>query len=506
MEAPNYGIGNSSHPPHYAREENTPLIPKATQGKFTTEARYNDVWAAALFILNIGGFACLNFHSFKAYANSQTTAPEDDTQVATSTFAVDHSLTILVLSSIAVNFALSFGYFVLIQRKTAFLVKFSFLFNVFLTIGLGIIQIMSGSLLWGGLMLVAGILVLVCYKLWASRMPFSVLLLQTVTSVTRKYPGTLAVAFTGLFIQVAWSALWIFSLAINFFVFQKSSNCRIQEDDGKNKLLCDNNQLYMVMIYIHFVLFWNTEVIKNVVHVTISGVFSVFYFFEGSAQGTPSSPTLGSAKRAMTTSFGSICFGSLLIALLQTLRYVLNSLRSDSDEGLMVFLATCAECVLSCLEGLFETFNKFAFTQVAMYGKPFVKAAQDTWELIKDRGVDAIVNESLVGNVLGMGSLAVALASGLYGYLFFKLFSPTFYAKENEPLVMAAVIVVEMILGFVMMSVPNNVIDSGVTTTFVALAEDPQTLYRTKPQLYHAIAEHYPQVALNVRGVQVFHQ
>lgn len=313
-------------------------------------------------------------------------------------------------------------------------------------------------------------------------------------------------AFSGLFVQIAWSAFWIFSLAINYSVYQRTSNCRIEDDaSGKSKLVCDNNQLYWVLVYLHFVMFWNSEVIKNVVHVTISGVFGVYYFFEGSAQGAPSSPTLGSAKRALTTSFGSICFGSLLIALLQTLRYILQSLKSDSDEGLMVFLATCAECILACLEGLFETFNKFAFTQVAMYGKPFVRAAHDTWELVKDRGVDAIVNDSLTSNVLGMGTLAVGMASGLYGYLFIKLFQPGFYAKENEGLVVFAVILVEFILGAVMMSVPNNVIDSGVTTTFVALAEDPQTLYRTKPELYRAIALHYPQVSLNVRGVHVTH-
>ncbi|KAK3824970.1 MAG: plasma-membrane choline transporter-domain-containing protein, partial [Benniella sp.] len=474
------------------------LIPKdQTQGKFSTEARYNDVWATVLFLFNIGGFAALNVYSFKSYADNLAnpyTVLDDGTRVATNAFAVDHSLSILVLSSIAVTFALSFGYFILIQRKTAFLVKFSFFFNIFLTVGMGILQIMSGNIFWGGLFLVSGILVLFFYKLWAKRMPFSILLLQTVTSVTRKYPGTLAVAFSGLFVQIAWSAFWIFSLAINFSVFQRTSNCRVEEGaSGKSKLVCDNNQLYWVMLYLHFVLFWNTEVIKNVAHVTISGVFGVYYFFEGSAQGAPSSPTLGSAKRALTTSFGSICFGSLLIAFLQTLRYVLRSLKSDSDEGLMVFLATCAECILACLESLFETFNKFAFTQVAMYGKPFVKAAHDTWELVKDRGVDAIVNDNLVGNVLGMGTLAVALTSGLYGYLFVKIVQPDFYAKEDEALAVFAVILVEILLGAVMMSVPNNVIDSGVTTTFVALAEDPQTLYRTKPDLYYAIATEYTQ-------------
>ncbi|KAI1297031.1 putative choline transporter, neither null mutation nor overexpression affects choline transport [Mortierella claussenii] len=509
MQAPNYGAGGS-RPPTYAQEENAPLIPKAnTDGKFTPNASYKDVWASGLFLLNIAAFTGLNVYSFKSYANNLANpfvVLEDGTTVATNAFAVDHSLSILAISSVAVTFALAFGYFILIQRQTAFLVKFSFLFSVFLTIGMGIVQIMSGSIFWGGLCLASGLAVLFLYKLWASRMPFSILLLQTVTSVTRKYPGTLAVAFSGLFTQIAWSSLWIFSLAVNYSVFQRISNCRVQDNgEGKSKVVCDNNQLYLVMIYLNFVMFWNTEVIKNVVHVTVSGVFGVYYFFEGSAAGTPTSPTLASAKRALTTSFGSICFGSLLIAVLQTLRYILNSLKSNSDEGVMVFLSACAECLLGMLESLFEIFNKFAFTQVAMYGKPFVTAAKDTWELVKDRGVDALVNDNLVGSVLSMGSLSVALLSAFYGYLFIKLVQPGFYDKGDESLVVFIVVIVEMILGAVMMSVPNNVIDSGVTTTFVALAEDPQTLYRTKPDLYQAIAQQYPDVTRNVRGVHVVH-
>ncbi|KAF8985046.1 putative choline transporter, neither null mutation nor overexpression affects choline transport [Entomortierella lignicola] len=511
MHAPNYGASGSSLPPNYSQNEETAaLIPKdLTQGKFSPEARFNDVWATGLFFLNTAAFIGLNVYSFRSYSNNLANpfiVLEDGSTLETNAFAIDHSLAVLALTSVAVSFALSFGYFILIQRQTAFLVKFSFIFSMLCTFAMGIYMVLSGNIFFGGMTVLSGILLLILYKLWTSRIPFAVLLLQTVTSVTRRYPGTLAVAFTGLFTQIAWSSFWIFSLAINYSVFQRISNCKVEDTtDGKSKLVCDNNQLYIVMIYLNFVMYWNTEVIKNIVHVTISGVFGVYYFFEGSSAGAPSSPTLGSAKRALTTSFGSICFGSLLIAIIQTLRFILNSLKSDSDDGFMAFLAMCADCLLSMLQGLFEIFNKFAFVQIAIYGKPFIRAAEDTWELIKDRGIEAIINDNLTSNVLGMGSLSVAFLSGLYGYIFIKVVQPNFYQKEDETRVIFAVVLVEFILGAVMMSVPNGVIDSGVTTTFVALAEDPQTLYNTKRDLYNAIAQDYPEVTRNVRGQQVVH-
>jgi len=58
--------------------------------------------------------------------------------------------------------------------------------------------------------------------------------------------------------------------------------------------------------------------------------------------------------------------------------------------------------------------------------------------------------------------------------------------------------VVLVIMGFVMglqiMFTISTVIDSGVATTFVCLAEDPAALARTKPELFERIRETWPAV------------
>lgn len=61
---------------------------------------------------------------------------------------------------------------------------------------------------------------------------------------------------------------------------------------------------------------------------------------------------------ALTTSFGSICFGSLLVAIIQALQALANAARNEGDAGI---LACIAECILSCLASLVEYFNKWAF-------------------------------------------------------------------------------------------------------------------------------------------------
>jgi hypothetical protein len=102
-------------------------------------------------------------------------------------------------------------------------------------------------------------------------------------------------------------------------------------------------------VFCFFSFYWTSQVIKNIIHVTIAGVFATYYFMAGSPQGMSKSPTLASFKRACTTSIGSICFGSLIIAVIQTLRALTQILRGDGNDGIMVFIACIIDCILGKL-------------------------------------------------------------------------------------------------------------------------------------------------------------
>ena len=63
------------------------------------------------------------------------------------------------------------------------------------------------------------------------------------------------------------------------------------------------------------------------------------------------------------------------------------------------------ECLLSCLDKLVTYFNVYAFTQVAIYGKTYCEAANDTWALFKRVGMEAIINDDIIGGVLAFASI-----------------------------------------------------------------------------------------------------
>lgn len=83
----------------------------------------------------------------------------------------------------------------------------------------------------------------------------------------------------------------------------------------------------------------------------------IFYFagYAPDECGCCSSAVNSSFIRTMTTSFGSICFGSFLVAILQALRALANSARENGDAQIF---ACIAECILACLASILEYFNK----------------------------------------------------------------------------------------------------------------------------------------------------
>ena len=86
-------------------------------------------------------------------------------------------------------------------------------------------------------------------------------------------------------------------------------------------------------------------VISNVVHVTTAGTVGTWWFVPAEANGCCSKAVRESYVRSLTSSFGSICLGSLIVALIQAVRETVRSIR-DSDDSI---LACVADCLLGCI-------------------------------------------------------------------------------------------------------------------------------------------------------------
>ena len=160
-------------------------------------------------------------------------------------------------------------------------------------------------------------------------------MLKTVVSITRKYPTTLVVGIASLIVQTAFSFLFMLTVIGIYQAWYSSSS--------------NNSKLNCAMVFLVFSFYWTSQVITYVTHVTIAGMFATVYFLNDGIK----HPVWGSLKRALTTSFGSICFGALLIAIINTIRYFLAIARAEADNAICAFLICIVQCLVNCAAGLF---------------------------------------------------------------------------------------------------------------------------------------------------------
>ncbi len=143
---------------------------------------------------------------------------------------------------------------------------------------------------------------------------------------------------------------------------------------------------------------------------TVSGTVGTWWFSPVEASSFCSSAVLDSFMRAVTYSFGSICFGSLIVAILNVLVHYMRRLRRQRG---CILLFCVIQCILTYLERLAEYFNKWAFVYVGLYGYDYMTAGKNVMRLFKSRGWSSVISHSLVQKAMFMVAMCVALVTGL---------------------------------------------------------------------------------------------
>ncbi|OQS02713.1 hypothetical protein THRCLA_21357 [Thraustotheca clavata] len=111
-------------------------------------------------------------------------------------------------------------------------------------------------------------------------------------------------------------------------------------------------------------------VIKNVNHTFIAGGVALWWYVAQHGQTTEAS------KRSLTTSFGSIYLGSLIVAILETIKQLL--LAVITNEGIAAIIAGC---LLGYVTALAEFYNCWAFVYVGIYGFDFSGSGKAVMQL-----------------------------------------------------------------------------------------------------------------------------
>lgn len=139
-------------------------------------------------------------------------------------------------------------------------------------------------------------------------------------------------------------------------------------------------------------------------------------FDKEAASGCCSSAVASSLYRSATSSFGSICLGSLLQGIVQVLRKIIpdhGSRRSSEHDQLCCGLCYCVlECFGRVLEDVLDYFHQWAYVFVGIYGYGYVESGRKVLELFVAKGWTTIISERLACYVTTCITITVGFLTG----------------------------------------------------------------------------------------------
>jgi hypothetical protein len=328
-----------------------------------------------------------------------------------------------------------------------------------------------------------------CYAcaVWG-RIPFATANLVTACKAVNSNCGINVVAYFLVALAFAWSMLWTVALT---GVWDSTYTCvdKTKKDGTVRKECSVGNGGYLFLILLSY--FFTHQVLQNTLHATVAGVVGTWWFVPKEGKGCCSSAVLGSWYRSSTSSLGSICLGSLLVAIIQSLKTLARSAREE--EGGLVYCLV--ECCLQCLQDILEYFNKWAFVYVGLYGYSYIEAGKNVMKLFEDRGWEAVIADDLVGNTLTLSSLMVGGLTGCCGLI---LNSNVDWFEDNGSKNATIAFIIGFVVGLVLCSILLSVIGSAVNAVIVCFADGPREFEQNYPELSQkmrtAWAEIYPDV------------
>mmetsp|Transcript_17228 Transcript_17228/g.25244 ORF Transcript_17228/g.25244 Transcript_17228/m.25244 type:complete len:542 (-) Transcript_17228:196-1821(-) len=348
------------------------------------------------------------------------------------------------------------------------LIEIALLFNVVSSLLIGIYGAMNGNIILAAVGFI-GCAFTSCYAylVWA-RIPFAAMNLKAGVSAIRSNFGVTFFAYSALFALFGWH-IWFF-IAFSSWISVQYLDYEDQGGDGAEFQVNGGIVFLFLLSY-----YWTYQVIQNTVHVTVSGTVGTWWFQPADASSCCSSGVTDSYMRAITYSFGSICLGSLIVAIVQAIK---EQIREAQEEGNI--LLCILQSLLSCIENLIEYFNNFAYVYVAVYGYPFIEAGKNVFTLFQARGWTTIITDNLVDRVLMMMSVVVGLIIGLFTLAIATAKGVVFDDEMGGSFIP---FIIGFMVGAVITNVLMNVVGSAVTAVIVCYAEAPAEFSTNHPEL-----------------------
>lgn len=500
------GGKKNSRPKTHMRQNSVNLYMKSATGKKQPRS-CKDVLYAILFVLQLVAVLAvgLKFGPEALVATEEELGPsegmEDDTmleQLVDGTGGAAQDEKVVLAYWNIIKMACTCGAFAMIvsAMALAFMMAMSRrLVYVALVLSIGV------SFAWGTIGIgispnsfvpVSGIIALMLtvgymFVVW-DRIPFASANLTTALTGVRENLGLVGVAFFFQFLALVASIYYSFT-----FVGLHDAMY------NGNLMISDNLKLAVdVLLFVSY--YWTYQVLRHIVMVSVAGTIGSWWFKQDSALNE-------TFFRAAICNFGSICYGSLFIGVVQFLRQITEGMRPHHDESSLMCLYECSlffqARLVTFVDNLADSFTPWAFTYVGLYHYGLKESGHKVNELFDRRGWSRIVTDDLIPSVLTMVSLVIGGLSGSFAVILQALDGQGLTSFGHP---VATSFMIGFLVGIVLSTVLFSIIESSVQGVIVCFAGSPVEFQRHHPELSHEMRHAWKEVwpgSLDIEGLGV---
>ncbi|XP_026161111.1 choline transporter-like protein 5-B isoform X1 [Mastacembelus armatus] len=234
---------------------------------------------------------------------------------------------------------------------------------------------------------------------------------------------------------------------------------------------------YIIVLHLCnlFVFLWLVNFTIALGQCTLAGSFASYYWALNKPDDIPACPLYASFSRAIRYHTGSLAFGSLILAMVQMVRIVLeymdHKLKGSQNACARYFLC-CLKCCFWCLEHFIKFINRNAYIMIAIYGKNFCTSSKDAFFLLMRNVIRVAVLDKVTDFLLFLGKLLISGSVGVLAFMFFTKKIPVIQ-EEVPSLNYYWVPLVTVIFGSYMIAHGFfNVFAMCVDTLFLCFCED----------------------------------
>uniref|UniRef100_A0A8C1JPL0 Choline transporter-like protein n=1 Tax=Cyprinus carpio TaxID=7962 RepID=A0A8C1JPL0_CYPCA len=181
--------------------------------------------------------------------------------------------------------------------------------------------------------------------------------------------------------------------------------------------------LIFFQFYNVFLFFWCANFVTALGQMTLAGAFASYYWAPNKPNDMPAYPLCASLGRSLRYHTGSLAFGSLILAIVQIIRVLLEYIDhklKGAENKFAKFLLCCLKCCFWCLEKFIKFINRNAYIMVAIYGKNFCRSARDAFFLLMRNVIRVVVLDKVTDFILFLGKLLIVGLVGIFAFFFFS--------------------------------------------------------------------------------------